>query len=92
MRLCRLSCMSNRLKFESKLLSGPVDLQRWIDLGVQPDTQIPVSSQAILKERVAEFLSDQVAVTIDGQRATGVLDRIHFIPSNPAKNWRRLSR
>ena len=57
----------------------PVDLQRSTELGVQPDGVIPVSQQHELKSQVAEFLSNKIEVTIDDQKVTGNLDRIHFI-------------
>jgi hypothetical protein len=57
----------------------PVDLQRWIDLGVQTDQMIPISGQGPLKSKVAAFFRDRLNVTIDGEHGIGQLDRIHFI-------------
>jgi len=62
-----------------EVVARPVDLQRWTDLGVRPDHVIPVSEQSALKSKVVDFLSDKIDVAIDGQKANGKLDRIHFI-------------
>jgi len=62
-----------------EVVARPVDLQRWTELGVRADQIIPVSGQTTLKSKVADFLNDKIDVTIDGEKAIGKLDRIHFI-------------
>jgi hypothetical protein len=62
-----------------ELIVRPVDLQDWIDLGLEGRRTIPVEMQPELKRRVAEFLTAHSPVTIDGEPVTGVLDRVHFL-------------
>jgi hypothetical protein len=62
-----------------EIIIRPKDLQQWLDLELRDDGVIPVGQQDELKERVVEFLSAKNHVTIDGRRAEGRLDRIHFI-------------
>ena len=62
-----------------EIIVRPKDLQAWLDLGLKDDNVIPAEQQEELKQRVADFLSKRNPVTIDGQPATGRLDRIHFI-------------
>lgn len=62
-----------------EIVIRPVDLQRWVDLGIDINAVIPVESQPELKRRVGEFLKDKHPVKIDGQVVHGTVDRIHFI-------------
>jgi hypothetical protein len=62
-----------------EIIVRPRDLSHWIDLGLDDVDTIAVSMQETLKERVAEYLGQCGAVTIDGVPARGTLDRIHFI-------------
>ena len=62
-----------------EIVVRPVDLQRWIDLGIDPKGTIPIADQAELKRKVVEFLQDKHPVTVDGQPVAGEIDRIHFI-------------
>jgi hypothetical protein len=56
------------------------DLQAWIDLGLDgAATIIKADERASITERAAVFLHEHSPLKIDGQAATGVLDRIHFI-------------
>ena len=68
-----------RYEVRQEIIVRPKDLQAWVDLGLEDNRAIPVGDQAELKERVAEFLSANNPVTIDGKVAKGRLDRIHFI-------------
>ena len=62
-----------------EIIIRPLDLQNWVDLGLRDDGVIPVDQQGALKTKVAQFLSKRNPVSIDGRRAEGRLDRIHFI-------------
>jgi len=62
-----------------EIIVRPRDLQELLDLGIKDKAVIPVEQQRSLKEKVAQFLSKQSQITIDGQAAQGRLDRIHFI-------------
>ena len=62
-----------------EIIVRPKDLQQWLDLGLRDDGVIPVDQQEELKKRIAQFLSEKNPVSIDGRRAEGRLDRIHFI-------------
>ena len=60
----------------------PLDLQPWVDLGLDGESVITVEEQPEIKRRVVEFLAQRNPVTIDGQPAEGRLDRVHFIYRN----------
>lgn len=62
-----------------EIIVRPKDLQQWLDLELQDDGVLPVEQQEGLKKRIAQFLSEKNPVFIDGRRAEGKLDRIHFI-------------
>jgi hypothetical protein len=62
-----------------EIIVRPRDLQRWVDLGLEGKDVIPVEEQAEVKRRVAEFLTAQGPVTIDGRTPKPELDRIHFV-------------
>jgi hypothetical protein len=62
-----------------EIIVRPKDLQKFVDLGLSDSNSIPIDQQPQLKQRVASFLSEKNPVTIDGQVATGQLDRIHFV-------------
>lgn len=62
-----------------ELVARPVDLHRWTDLGIRTNGTILISEQSALKSRVIDFLSDKIDVSINGEKAHGTLDRIHFI-------------
>ena len=62
-----------------EIIIRPQDLQTWIDLGLRDDAVIPIGKQVGLQKRIALFLSAKNPVLIDGKRAEGRLDRIHFI-------------
>lgn len=61
-----------------EIVARPVDLQTWVDLGIDGDV-IPAAAQGKLKEKVAAFLKDRCPVTVDGKAIEPVLDRIHFL-------------
>jgi hypothetical protein len=62
-----------------EIIARPVDIQAWTDVGVEGLTTIPVEIQDDLKQRVADFLAASLDLTIDGEPARPVLDRINFL-------------
>jgi hypothetical protein len=62
-----------------EVIVRPLDLQAWVDLGLEGRETIPAEIQAELKRRVAEFLRDHQPVEIDGERIAPELARIHFL-------------
>jgi hypothetical protein len=62
-----------------EIIARPKDLQRWIDLGLEGKTTIPVDMQAGIKEKVAAFLAEHQPLTINGEASTGILDSINFL-------------
>lgn len=62
-----------------EIVIRPADLQRWVDLGIDVNSTIPIAAQAELKQRVAEFVKDKHPVKVDGKTVAGNVDRIHFI-------------
>jgi len=66
-----------------EIVARPMDLQHWVDLGLEPGQEIiTVAEQEEIKRRAAEFLATRVPVTIDGRLVEGELDRVHFIFRN----------
>jgi hypothetical protein len=62
-----------------EIILRPKDLQRWLDLGLEGKTDIPVEMQGAIKEKVAAFLAGHQPVTIDGEPVEGILDSINFL-------------
>ena len=62
-----------------EIVARPLDLQQWVDLGLEGRATIPVEIQPELKRRVAEFLRGHQLVEIDGRRIEPELARIHFL-------------
>lgn len=62
-----------------EIVVRPLDLQQWLDLGLDGKDKIPVEDQGELKQQVADFLLEKSPVTVDDQPMIGRLDRIHFI-------------
>jgi len=62
-----------------EIILRPKDLQRWVDLGLEGKTVIPVDIQTAIKEKVGAFLAVHQAVTIDGEPAEGILDSVNFL-------------
>jgi len=62
-----------------EIIARPKDLQRWIDLGLEGKTIIPVELQAEIKAKVASFLAQHQPVSIDGKAREGMLDSINFL-------------
>lgn len=62
-----------------EIIVRPVDLQRWIDLGLEGRSDIPVEMQPDIMQKVGEFLSGQQPVTIDGEQVDGILESVNFL-------------
>ncbi len=62
-----------------EVIVRPKDLQRWVDLGLEGRSDIPVEMQASIRQKVGEFLSRQQAVTIDSKPLEGILESVNFL-------------
>jgi hypothetical protein len=62
-----------------EIIARPKDLQRWVDLGLEGRTDIPVEMQPTIKSKVAEFLAAHQPVTIDGEPFKGILESVNFL-------------
>jgi len=62
-----------------EIITRPKDLQRWVDLGLKNKKVISVESQAEIKQKVAEFLTEHHPVVIDGKPAKGILESVNFL-------------
>lgn len=62
-----------------EIIVRPLDLQRWVDLGLEGRATIPVEIQPELTRRAAAFLRDRHKVVIDGQEIAPDLARINFL-------------
>ena len=57
----------------------PLDLQPFVDLGLDGQDSILPENYATIKERTAEFLAKNYQLEVDGELVEPVLDRIHFL-------------
>ncbi len=62
-----------------EVIVRPLDAQRWVDLDLEGRQTITPQMYGRVQGRVADFLADHLALTIDGERAEPVLDRINFL-------------
>jgi hypothetical protein len=62
-----------------EIIARPLELQRWVDLGLEGREIIPPEIQPELLRRAAEFLRAQHPVEIDGRTIEPELARIHFL-------------
>jgi hypothetical protein len=69
----------DHFEVRKEIIARPMDLQQWVDLGLEGNEIIPAADQAALKEKVAAFLAGRNPVKIDGKQIEPVLDRIHFV-------------
>ncbi|MEE9230466.1 MAG: hypothetical protein V3U86_07145 [Acidobacteriota bacterium] len=63
----------------AEVIARPVDLQKWVDLGLKDRLTIPVDMQEELKRRAAEFIEEHVNLVIDGELVNAELDRVNFL-------------
>jgi len=63
----------------TEIIARPLDLQRWVDLGLEGRETIPVEMQYELNQKVAAFLAEHQNLTIDGQPVQPELDRVNFL-------------
>jgi hypothetical protein len=62
-----------------EIIARPLDLQQWVDLGLENRETIPVEMQADLLRKAGEFLRAHQAVRIDGKEVVPDLARINFL-------------
>jgi len=62
-----------------EIVARPLDLQHWVDLGLEGRRTIPVEMQPELLRKAGEFLRAHHPVTIDGQVIEPDLARINFL-------------
>jgi hypothetical protein len=62
-----------------EIIVRPLDLQRWVDLGLEGRATIAVEIQAELMRRAGEFLRERHPVVIDGRKIVPDLARINFL-------------
>ncbi len=62
-----------------EIIARPLDLQGWIDLGLEGRETIPVEMQPDLLRKVAAFLREHHPVLIDGEVVVPELARINFL-------------
>ena len=63
----------------TEIIARPLDLQRWVDLGLEGLETIPVEMQYELNQKVAAFLAEHQNLIIDGQPIQPELDRVNFL-------------
>jgi len=63
----------------TEIIARPLDLQRWVDLGLEGLETIPVEMQYELNQKVAAFLAEHQSLTIDGEPVRPELDRVNFL-------------
>jgi len=62
-----------------EIVARPLDLQRWVDLGLDGRETIPVEMQDEIKRKVGEFLRDRHELRVDGEATAPDLARIDFL-------------
>jgi hypothetical protein len=62
-----------------EIIARPLELQRWVDLGLEGLEVIPPELQPELLRKAGEFLREHHVVEIDGRRTPPELARIHFL-------------
>jgi hypothetical protein len=63
----------------TEIIVRPIDMEQWIDLGIEGRDTLPVEMQFDLKSKIAEFLADHQNLLIDGQPVEPELDRVNFL-------------
>ena len=62
-----------------EILARVKELEAWIDLDLSGDEFIEADENEALKQKVGEFFLQQGGVTIDGQPAQAMLERMAFV-------------
>jgi hypothetical protein len=62
-----------------EIIARPLELQRWVDLGLEGLEVIPAEMQPELLRKAGEFLREHMVVEIDGRRVAPELARIQFL-------------
>lgn len=62
-----------------EIVFRPRDLQAWIDLGIEGQSDIPPEQRDTILRKAGSFLDEHTPVQIEGRPSTGTLDRVHFI-------------
>ncbi len=62
-----------------EIIARPLELQRWVDLGLEGRDTIPVEIQPELERRAAAFLREHHRVRVDGEPIEPELARVHFL-------------
>ncbi len=62
-----------------EIILRPIDLQRWVDLGLEGRETIPVEMQVELKQRILDFLDTRQPLAIDGEPRSPDFTRIDFL-------------
>lgn len=62
-----------------EIIARPLDLQHWVDLGLEGRETIPVEMQAELERVAAAFLRERLRVEIDGEPVEPELARVNFL-------------
>jgi hypothetical protein len=63
----------------AEVIARPLDLQKWVDLGLKDRLTIPVDMQEEVKRRAAEFIGGHVDLVMDGEPVNAELDRVNFL-------------
>jgi hypothetical protein len=62
-----------------EVIVRPKDIQRWVDIGLEGVAVIKADQRGLVLEKIAAFLTDKQPVTINGETATPILDRVSFL-------------
>ena len=57
----------------------PLDLQAFVDLGLEGKETILPAEYGVIQDRVVAFLSENFELEVDGEGVVPVLDRVHFL-------------
>jgi hypothetical protein len=63
----------------AEVILRPIDVEQWIDVGLEGVREIPVEAQFELKQRIAEFVGEHLNLKVDGEPVEPELDRVNFL-------------